>query len=140
MSPTTTATQPHLLTPVRRPTSPLRSRRMPWLVIVGVVLLVCSIVGASIVINQGLLPETPAKKTGEPHVLGVAAQGLVDADPKVADLNPTQQGRIVWLIDEGKQAKKGDVLLKIDDRHAKNKVDQAKAALEGALATLDMAE
>lgn len=139
MSPTSMVTEANLLTtPSRRAVAPPRSRRMVWLVLLGIVLLVSSLFGASLLVNQGL-PTSDAQKKADvlPRLTGVFAHGLVDADPKVADLNPSQQGRIVWLIEEGKPADKGQVLLRIDNGAALSKVEEAKAALAAAQAKLD---
>ena len=142
MSPTTTtAPQPHMLTPpIRRHAHQQRSRKLFWFVLIGIVLLAGSGITAAIMLNEGLLPQVPSKKTAELQPRGVSAQGYVDADPKVADLNPTTPGRIVWLIEEGKPATKGDVLLKIENGAAKKKVEAAKAALAAAQAKLEVAK
>ncbi|MCI0684505.1 MAG: HlyD family efflux transporter periplasmic adaptor subunit [Gemmataceae bacterium] len=114
--------------------------RFLWLLMV--VLLVGTAVGASLAFNNGnpfgkAAPKTKADNPAPPMVV---ALGLVDGDPSVAKPLPLVPGRIVEVIAEGTEVKKGDPLLKLDDRMYQATVDEAKAALDEAVEKLTQAK
>src|SRR5206468_6234305 len=59
----------------------------------------------------------------------VVALGLVDGDQQVSKPAPLVQGRVIEVIAEGTEVKKGDMLLKLDSGLYKATVDEATAAL-----------
>src|SRR5262245_30302092 len=103
--------------------------RFPWILLI--LLLVGTVVGAGWYFNN-----TPkghgiqGKEDAQPPK--VIALGFVDGDQGVAKLSPAQAGRVVDIIDEGKTVKKDDVLLRLDDRFARFKKDQAEADVNAA--------
>jgi multidrug resistance efflux pump len=116
-----------------------RPRTILWLL--GLALLVGTAAGAGWILNHG---ESSGQATTTPSPSGAAdgifAIGHVDVQPKVADLYPLQSGRVTWVEEEGKQVKKGDVLLKLDDRIPRAKLQQAEADLEAAKKQLEKAK
>jgi multidrug resistance efflux pump len=93
--------------------------------------------------DQGPLPDgtrPPQQPTVDHSGEGAICRGFVDVDGKIIDLNPLQQKPIVDLpIVEGQQVKSGQVLLKVEDRQAKNNVELAEAGLKAARADLEEA-
>lgn len=88
------------------------------------------------------LSDRPATglKSPSPSKDGAVLVGRADADPGVTPLVPTLGGKIVEIpAQEDKEVKKGDVLLKLDDREALINVKLAEAALKAAKAELDEA-
>lgn len=116
--------------------------RFLWVLML--VLLIGTAVGASLAFNNGGNPfgKAPSKTTGEggaPPPL-VVALGLVDGERTVARPFPLVQGRILEIIAEGTEVKKGDALLKLEDGMYKAAVDEAKAALDEAAEKLTQAK
>ncbi len=116
-----------------------RPRRLPW--ILGVMLLVGTALGIGWFLNH-----TPAggddlylhKDTGGPPV--TVCIGQVDADPGISKLYPVVQGRVLSVVAEGKEVKKGEVLLQLDSQLAEYKLREAKADLASALELQAQAE
>src|SRR5260370_6668221 len=70
----------------------------------------------------------------------VVGFGHVDVESGIVGLSPAQAGRIVAIdVRENQAVGAGDVLLRIDDREAKLRVQQAEAVLKSAEAQLDQA-
>ena len=68
------------------------------------------------------------------------ALGLVGVEPGIAKLYPLQPGRVLFVAPEGREVKKGDIILSVDKTLADFNLQQAKAALEDARFLLDQAK
>ena len=118
-----------------------RPARWPW--IIGLVLLSGTALGAGFFLNNN-----PAGGEGSfsQKDKGVAAPpmtvclGQADAELGVAKLYPVVTGRVVAVVEEGKEVKKGDILLRLDNKMAELKLQQANADLEAAQTLLAQAE
>lgn len=108
-----------------------RSHRLFW--IAGILLLAGSLLGANYVLN-GAHPVSASKpeveKPQTPY--GIVALGFSDIEAGVASLYPVQQGRVVELAEEGRSVKKGDLLLRVDNRAAEYRLREAKADVAAA--------
>lgn len=123
--------------------------RIIW--ILGIVLLVGTLLGAGW-IWQHNAPAEDATGNLEP-LKEIDCLAIVDVEHGVADLYPRQMGEVVWVADtrnadtqdkdktgaEGERLfKKGDVLLRLDNKMAEFQLGKAKAAL--AIAQDDLAK
>jgi HlyD family secretion protein len=117
-----------------------RLRTFFWLL--GVALLVGTAAGAGWLMNhdQGGGGGTTPQETATPTAGSIIALGLVDVETGVVALYPLQNGRVDWLAEEGKQVHKGDVLLRLDGKLARQDVLRAEADLKGAQLQLTKAE
>ncbi len=121
-----------------------RSSFVMWLF--GILLLIGTATGANLLLNysnaQGNISQSSKKK--KPTVpfdgAGIVAFGYVDVVPGIATLYPVQLGRVVWVVEEGTTVKKGDVLLRIDNRDKVLQVKRAEADLEDAQKLLEKAQ
>jgi multidrug resistance efflux pump len=116
-----------------------RSFRLFW--ILGLLLLVGSVAGARMVLNNG----QGNKDAENPNPSGNApgdriCLGYVDSEHGIAALYPAQTGRVTWVVSENKKVRKGDVLLRLDDRQARLHFKQAETALAEAQEQLKLAE
>jgi multidrug resistance efflux pump len=117
-----------------------RPQRLPW--VVGLVLLLVTATGAGWFLNH-----TPAggetsfseKSAGAGSPPVTVCFGMVDADPGVTKLYPVVSGRVLEIVPEGTEVKKGDVLLKLESRVAESKLQEAKADLAAAKESQAMA-
>jgi HlyD family secretion protein len=114
-----------------------RTHRWPW--IVGILLLAGTGIGARFALKGG--EGEPAKDENEKAAgpSQVLCIGYVDVEPGVAHLHPVQQGIIEDVAKEGTPVEQGVVILQLDQRPAKAKVDEAKAALDAADKQLEKA-
>ena len=116
--------------------------RFLWVLML--VLLVGTAVGASLAFNNGGNPfgkgQTKTKTDDSTPPPMVVALGLVDGERSVAKPFPLVQGRIIEVIGEGTEVRKGDALLKLEDGLYKAAVDEAKAALDEAQEKLTQAK
>ena len=109
-----------------------RAQRLPW--IIGLLLLLGTASGAGWFLNH-----TPAggqtsftQKDGAPTPPVTVCIGQVDAEPGVTKLFPVVPGRVIEVVDEGKEVKKDDILLKLDSRMAEYQLQAAEADLAAA--------
>lgn len=114
-------------------TSRRRFVRFIW--ILGVLVLAGGAVGAGHALHSTeattAVPGTPAPITG------VICFGHVDVEGGVTSLYPLTPGRVASLaVKEGAIVKVNDVLLRMDDRLAADRVHEAQAALQAAEAQL----
>ena len=107
-----------------------RPQRLPW--IIGLVLLVGTVSGAGWFLNHTPAGgDTASAQDGQ----GLSAPpvtvcfGQVDAEPGITKLYPLVPGRVLEIVTEGTEVKKGDVLLKLDRRMAEFKLREAEADL-----------
>ncbi len=71
----------------------------------------------------------------------VVCFGYADLEGGVTDLHPSEVGRVeAILVHENESVSAGDVLLRLDDKAARYKVEEAKAVLDEAVARLAKAE
>lgn len=119
---------------------PWRPRRILW--IVGILLLAATALGAGVVLNNNSSqPSVDGTKDNDVNQLpAIISIGYVDVQPGVINLYPVQQGRVIETAQEGTFAKKGKVLLRLDDRLARLQVAEATAAHKAALGLLSTAE
>lgn len=119
-----------------------RFNRLIW--IFGILLLIGTVAGAGWMLNRSHASSSDASKDSKVTVpyggKGIAAGGHVDVEPGISRLYPSQLGRVVWIVEEGKKVKKGDVLLQVDDRQAQAKLREAKLALAQAKVVLKEAK
>lgn len=107
----------------------LRFQKLLW--IVGVMLLVGSLAGASWILNGSPTEPTQLDPDNPFDGESISALGYVDVPSGVARLLPQRGGRIVSLAEESDRlVKKGEVLLQLDDTIAKVKLKQAELALK----------
>ncbi len=115
------------------------------LVIVMIVLLLATGIGAYWVISGGVNPfaKTDGKnKAADPPTAPpmVVAVGLVDGERTVSKPLPLVQGRVIEVVAEGTALKKGESILKIDDAMYRATVEEAQAALTDAEEKLKQAK
>jgi multidrug resistance efflux pump len=110
-----------------------RPLRFVW--VLGLIVLLASAAGTTWIINR---PAGPDGRPGEGHADAaheVVCFGHVDVEHGVVALYPTQPGRVEEVpVRENQSVKKGDVLLRLDDRLARLLVDQARADYDAAVA------
>src|SRR5437588_11973434 len=110
-----------------------RPQRLPW--IIGLALLAGTALGAGWFLNHTpavgdtSISENSASAPSPPVTVCI---GMVDADLGVRKLYPVVPGRVLEVVPEGTDVKKGAVLLKLDSRTAESKLQEAKAALSAA--------
>jgi HlyD family secretion protein len=122
-------------------TAPARSPRL--FIIVGALLLIGTALGAGFLFNNGVSGSghpTPGAKDQPVASTTVICIGWVDDEAGVSGLYPVQPGRVVELREEGFVAKKGDWLLRLDNRFARYRLQGAKANRDAALAQLRQAK
>ena len=102
-----------------------RPRTLIWLL--GLSLLVGTAAGAGWILNHSESRETPPPSHDTTLLEGVIAFGHAGVDPGIAKLYPLQHGRVVWLAEEGKKVRKGDVVLRLDSRLAEADLKRAKS-------------
>ncbi len=106
--------------------------RFLWLLML--LLLVGTVVGAGWAFNNGAGPfakdDAKAKPAEDAPPPNVVALGFVDGDKPVVKPLPLVQGRVVEVIAEGTEVKKGTTLLKLDSGMYEAAVKEAQAALE----------
>jgi len=72
-------------------------------------------------------------------VVSVSGSGVLYAS-KSLDITSSIGGTVLWVIDEGKSVKKGDLLVKIDPKDYKNAYEQAKLNYENAKLKLEQTQ
>lgn len=123
-----------------------RTRRRPFMIfwIIGVAALVASTAGAISALNShhGLeAKEKPEGVASAKPSAGMTASGYVDIESGVTPLYPTVPGRVVEvLVHENDKVKAGAPLIRMDDRLAKQRLNEAKADLDAATAQLSQAQ
>jgi multidrug resistance efflux pump len=118
-----------------------RRRRFPWLLVLGVLLLLGSATGARLALgtNAGDAPKpaapAPARSDGKQ-----VAIAYVDVGPGLTALYPAQPGRVVEvLLRENQEVEPGTPLFRVDDTVARDAVAQAKIDVKAAEARLAQA-
>src|SRR5262245_29582531 len=102
-----------------------------WLL--GLAVLIGSLLGANHIMNAPR--ESPQKREGgasanQNRATGVIVPGQVAPENDPIPLAPSAQGEVTEVaVKAPKEVKKGDLLLKIDDRRAKNLLLQAEALI-----------
>jgi multidrug resistance efflux pump len=121
-----------------------RIKRHPFLIfwIIGVVALVASTAGAISALHSRQTGEPLPQKPGAVvAAAGPVFQGTVDTESGVIGLFPTQPGRVVEvLVHENDKVKAGAPLMRMDDRLAKQRLQEAKADLDAGQAQLSQAQ
>jgi multidrug resistance efflux pump len=115
------------------------SLRLRFLII-GLFAFCASVGGAGWALKASSLDGVPVDSNGaaDAQVVGF---GHVDVESGVVGLAPAQAGRIIAMdVRENQAVRAGDVLLRIDDREAKLRVQQAEGVLKAAEAQLDQAK
>lgn len=112
-----------------------RLTRLPW--IVGVILLVGSLVGAGLLLQNSREmragPNDEQAKQRNSAGQGVFCLGRVDVESGQIPLVPLQPGQVVEVYCiEGQAVKKGDRLLKVDETACKAKLSEAEAGVRVA--------
>lgn len=119
------------------------TRSTPLVWSVGLAAFAVSVGVAIYVINPTLIGKggrATAQAAAEP-TNRLVCYGLVDVDFGVLALYPLQSGRVVEaLVKENQTVKQGTPLLKLDDRLAQHRVQQAKADLAAAAAQAAQAQ
>jgi HlyD family secretion protein len=122
-----------------------KSRSFRFFVILGVLVLLGTAVGASVMLNgngeqddsssQGDL-ESRTFALGYTDISATTGPGYFRGKPLniegVSVLMPGQSGRVTWVIKEGTEVEKGAVLLKVDNSQQLAQLQQARAALDSA--------
>jgi HlyD family secretion protein len=124
-----------------RDASPQRHRRggrLPWFL--GLILLAGTAVGAAWALNHGAgEPSDTAANASSPPP-GVVALGMVDNEPGIRKLRAPLPGKVIEVAAEGRLFKKGELLLRLDNRAATLLLEEAEAALDNARKQLELAE
>jgi len=109
---------------------------MRTFVILGIILILASIVGAKFALDhQTAAAPSTHKNASEANQLPdkIVCWGFFDVEPGEARLYPTQFGRVVEVKPENYQVKEaGEVLLQVDDKLARLDVEKAKASVKAA--------
>lgn len=115
---------------------------MRYLWIVGLVLLAGSIAGTGYLLYpNGGRTQSPADAPAPSHASYVECFGHVDADGGIIALVPSQPGRVVAIpAREGQQLRQGDVIVKLDDRLARLRVQEAASAVEATQTQIELAK
>jgi multidrug resistance efflux pump len=107
-------------------------------------LAVGSIIAASIIGTGWIHLGNTSSSTGEAQPIKsdyVMGFGYVDSENGIISLSPSQLGTITHvLVKENQEVKKNAVLLRVDNKLAKLKVDEAFADLEAAKAQLEKSQ
>src|SRR5438309_997022 len=101
-----------------------------WLWFLGLFALVAAVAGAGWIYNHS--PSSPDATSPEPEAAapGVGCFGFVDVEHGVTPLYPVQPGRVERvLVAEGDGVAAGAVLLRLDDRAARSRVEEARAGV-----------
>jgi membrane fusion protein (multidrug efflux system) len=102
-----------------------RPQRLFW--VLGVVLLVGTAAGAGWFFNHG---DAPAPSSNTPAD-SITCVGYADVPGGIVLLHPAQPGRVTKIhARENEPVKEGDLLLSVDSRAAKLKLQEAEASLE----------
>lgn len=108
--------------------------------VVGLVLLVASMAGAIFALNPGQGDASKMMLPTPVHEKSVVCYGTVDVEQGVTPLFPLQGGRVVEvMVKDNDAVKSGAPLLRIDDRLANFRLNEAEADLRAAQAQLDQA-
>jgi membrane fusion protein (multidrug efflux system) len=111
--------------------------------IAGVVILTASLLGAHYIQNPNREPQrgngqrnSAARGTNTVHCIGI-----MSPEGEIIPLVPSGQGEVVEVfVKQDQQVKKGDKLLRLDDRLAKAKFDEAEAGVDVAEGLLTEAQ
>jgi multidrug resistance efflux pump len=104
-------------------------------VLLGLVLLTGTVLGTGWVLHQ------PASGGDGPGVggnttdsmVGVIGLAYVDIEPGISFLHPIQPGRVTQVfVQEGDEVKEGDLLLSLENTMARQRLEEAEAALDAA--------
>src|SRR5207248_2680210 len=116
-------------------------RRFPWLLVLGVLLLLGTATGARLAMNAGGgdNPKQGPPPAGSPGTRQVAI-AYVDVESGLTPLYPVQPGRVTEvLLEENKVVEAGTPLFRVNDTLAKDAVAQAKIDLKAAETRLKQA-
>src|SRR5262245_36182719 len=120
-----------------------RTHRRPLLIfwIIGVVALVASTAGAISTLHHNGSKDKAAAVVAAKPMGSMTVMGYLDVDSGVTPLYPTVPGRVVEvLVHENDKVKAGVPLLRVDDRLARQRLQEAKADLDAAEAQLSQAQ
>jgi multidrug resistance efflux pump len=115
----------------------LRPDRRWWLM--ALVVLTGVLAGFGHFVTVSLRGQGPATETADnqPAYRTVVCNGYVDSEDRIRSLNPTVPGRVAEvLVHEGESVPAGAVLLRMEDALARERVNEAQAALDAARAEL----
>lgn len=118
-----------------------RPQRFFW--ILGILLLIGTMVGAGWFFKGpggSSYADSTDRDAASPPPPVTVCTGFVDVLPGVTQLYPLQPGRVLEIAPEGKPVKKGDIVLRLDNRLAQYKVSEAKADLDAAEKQLALAK
>src|SRR4029453_13228725 len=111
------------------------------LIIIGVVLVAAAVVGANLYFkkNKGLTVSTEVVKARDLESI-VAASGKIQPK-RLVQISADTPGRVVNLaVNKGARTKKGQLLLQIDPKSLRTRVDSNTASLGAAQASLGAAQ
>jgi multidrug resistance efflux pump len=118
-----------------------RPARFLWAV--GLVVLLASAVGATVVLNASQ-PGGAGHGSTESAAAAddelVVALGYADVEPGVSHLNPVLAGQVTEVAREGNSYRQGDLLLHLDDKEARLRLAEAEKDLALAKERLRQAE
>jgi multidrug resistance efflux pump len=109
---------------------------------VGLVLLLASAVGATVVLNASQAGDSSRGKGGSAGADDemIVALGFADVENGVAHLNPLMAGKVTEVAREDESYPAGAVLLRLDDEGARLRVREAKEELALAQERLQQAQ
>lgn len=127
-----------------------RHLKLSW--VLGLMVITASLLGASHVLhapngpkapegnNARERPERAAERGGANRGSGVMSTGVVVPENDIVPLIPSVKGEVVEvLVKNDDSVKKGQPLLRMDDRQAKERLEEAEAAVDDAEGQLEQA-
>ena len=99
-------------------------------------------IAAAVVLNQRPAPQKPVfDPAPNPYAQGIYANGIVESDqPSGSNVNvyPEVSGTVTEVaVHEGQAVRRGDVLIRLDDRVQRATAEQQRAQSQAAAATLE---
>jgi RND family efflux transporter MFP subunit len=86
---------------------------------------------------QGIIDVETALAERGPFVVGISREGTLQSADVASVRGPRMEATLTWVIDDGKPAKKGDVVAKLDTSQYRFEVDAARLQYQKQAAQID---
>jgi multidrug resistance efflux pump len=127
--------------PARPAPGERRRRRFPWLLVLGVLLLLGTATGSRLALNNGAGESPKPAATPARSEAKSVAIAYVDVESGLTPLYPVRPGRVTAvMLEENKEVEADTPLFRLDDTLAKGEVAQAKIDLNAAKVRLTQAK